>query len=98
MGAAIGGGSVIRTKAHLAVVLGLDGSLSHGSSHGIGSVELPSERVRTRYPLWVMGPIYTSCDSLSLPRFCRANDCIRALGCEARRVSEGSPAWHLPRG
>ena len=42
---------VIRTKAYLAVALGLDRPLSHGSSHGIGSVGLPSERVRTHYPL-----------------------------------------------
>ena len=58
--------SVVRTKAHLPVVLGLDGPLSHGSSHAIGSVGLPSERVRTRYPLWVMGPIYTSATPLSV--------------------------------
>ncbi len=41
-----GGESVIRTKAHLAVVLWLDRQLSHDSSHCIGSVGLPSERGR----------------------------------------------------
>ena len=58
--------SVIRTKAHLPVALGLEGPSSHGSSHGSGSVGLPSERVSTHCPLGTMGPIYTLCDPLSL--------------------------------
>ena len=98
-----GGESVVRTKAHLPVVLGLDGPLSHGSSHAIGSVGLPSERGRAHYPLGTMGPIYTLRDALSLAVVLRGPTAAMerwAAGCaaSARGARQGHEAGSLAAG
>ena len=88
-----GGESVVRTSALLPVVLGLDGPLSHGSSHGIGSVGLPSERGRAHYPLGTMGPIYTLRDALSLAAVLRgSHDCNVSAGLRGAPRQRGSSA------